>query len=129
MSSTAHFHQNFLEDSLDASEHGWTFSSAVFETQEEAEAFVARFPKYAKVKVVFLSSYSGSLDEGNSQRHVHYTGRAQGTLKADGVNKGRNETGIKRLRAIQKVMGTDLVYRMPYGNSYTPEQLEAELVA
>lgn len=90
----------FDHDRLDVYDWGWDFRTETFETREEAEANVERFPKYARVRVTTLST---SNRETGKYLTV-YMGQTQGKTSPDAVNKGVNETGDKRLEAIRKVI-------------------------
>ena len=90
------------QNTLSAFDWGWKFDSKPFDTREEAQAYADRFPKYAKVKVTTLTSYTGSTKDGTWQRHEHFVATSQGKLAEDGVNGGVNETGVKRAKAILK---------------------------
>jgi len=79
----------------------WKFD-ATFYTREEADAFTALFPKYAKVGTGTLGTHYGSGDDFTSV--LLYTSGAQGKISADKVNGGINETGDKRRNAIEKVL-------------------------
>jgi hypothetical protein len=84
---------------------------AYFFTEEAAQAYLARFPKAAGLYVSHTSF-------GNGQRAFHVAGRVK--LLSDGVNGGRNETGIKRF---QRVLATaakqdlPIRYATPFSNS------------
>jgi hypothetical protein len=63
---------------------------------ERAEAIAALFPKSVKVHVSKMHEY-----KSGTQSTVSYL-RISASLGSDGVNGGRNETGIKRYRAMMK---------------------------
>lgn len=67
--------------SVYGSDWGWQ-ATASFDEPDEAIAFAASFPKSAGVKV----------------HGANATARA--TLRGDGVNRGTNETGIRRYRSL-----------------------------
>jgi hypothetical protein len=85
--------------------------TAYFLTEEAAQEYLARFPKSAGLHVSTTSF-------GASQKVWHVKGQAR--LLADGVNGGRNETGIKRF---QRVLATaakqdlPIRYETPFANS------------
>ena len=89
----------------------------VFETAEERDAFIARFPKSAGVRRSTLSSAEGSFPAA----------AAQGNLWADGVNKGVNETGLKRYRTIARI-APELPWKSTFLNAFpTRAAFEAAL--
>ncbi len=94
------------------------------ETMEQAEEIVSRFPKSAKLRTGVL--HNGYYGKPNS---AYVTSRIQ--LLSDGVNGGRNETGIKRLASFFKKaekLGLPVEWISPYKNSYeTREAFERAL--
>lgn len=89
----------------------------VFATEEERDTFLARFPKSAGVKATTL----GAADRS------YPAVRAQANLYADGVNKGINETGLKRYRTIVRI-APELPWKTSFLNSYpTRAAFEAAL--
>lgn len=66
--------------------------AAGFKTFEEAEAFVTKFPKSCGLKATTI----GGCDQGNGWV------RCEIRFAKDGVNGGKNETGIKRFKSIVK---------------------------
>lgn len=91
-----------------------------FATREDAEAFVALLPKSCKVRASTITGrdYQAGLVKFNAM------------LAADGVNGGRNETGIKRYRALAAAcerIGCPIIWTMPFSNSITEAEL-AELI-
>lgn len=93
----------------------------VLPTREDAIAFVAQFPRSTGLRATTLSSADGT--------YGYVTGSAR--LWADGVNGGRNEAGIKRLRSTLKAankLGIPVVYRAWWGNSYPDmDEFEAKI--
>lgn len=65
--------------------------NALFSTREAAEEFAATFPKSAKFQVQRLDGPDSA---------TRYIVESKAILAADGVNGGRNETGIKRYNSI-----------------------------
>lgn len=61
-----------------------------FDTREDAEAAAALFPKSAKFSVVECRHAGGV---------VTYSAHSRASLYENGINKGVNETGIKRYRS------------------------------
>lgn len=118
-----------------------------FYTVADAQAFAAEFPKSWKVKPCSLSTtelyvterygstegftivpssiesrYGGNITQGTVQQRAE--------LQADGVNGGRNETGIKRLKAFTAKlaeMGIELEATTSYRNAGTLEQLAEQI--
>lgn len=90
-------------------------------TLEDAQAFVAKFPKSYGMHATTLVS--------NGMRKGYVTFRA--ALLKNGVNGGKNETGIGRYRKVMKAldtMGVRIGWVHPYSNSYmTRETFEATL--
>lgn len=79
----------------------WGFD-AYFATEEEAQAFVDLFPKYAKVRLSrFSYPINGDYNQGIGELR---TAVAEGKIAPDKVNKGVNETGDKRRNVIEKVL-------------------------
>lgn len=90
-------------------------SSTRFGTKEEAEAFAANFPKSTRLVVRMCTHYEGG-------RVTRTTWGFDATVKllANGVNGGRNEAGIKRIRTLLKnaeAKGVNVEWGMGYGNS------------
>lgn len=78
---------------------------------ETAQAIVALFPKSVGIKASGLT--------GSTEGTGFISFRVQ--LLADDVNKGRNETGIKRLTrllAVAEKHGLAIEFDAPYSNSY-----------
>ena len=83
---------------------------ARFLSKDHAEAFVATMPKYVKAKVYGDGQVSLRID-----------------FFADDVNKGKNETGMKRLNAFLAAAG-ELVWETSFINAYTSlEEFQANL--
>lgn len=72
------------------------FSTPLRATMAEAEADVAQFPKSSKLKAYELRDYTTGK--------LRYYARISIKLRTDGTNGGVNETGIKRMRAIYRVL-------------------------
>lgn len=89
----------------------WFHARIEVPTIEEAQALAARFPKSLRVKG------SGICDGlGKSWGVV----KLEASMSPDGVNKGANETGIRRVRGFFKAcakLGIVLEYSRFYGNS------------
>jgi hypothetical protein len=101
---------------------------ATFETPAQGREFVARLPKSIKAKAPSLSSWDRETGETLLLGFV----TIDAWLTSNGVNKGRNETGIRRYHAAVKALtklGATIVYRNKvYTNSYpTREQFEAAI--
>jgi len=88
-----------------------------FATKDEAAAHCATFPKYVGVKP---GTCRGLLDDAYT---VWGTANFYVQIAADGVNKGINESGVKRLRKFLAL--ADYVYMPLYGNSLTAEEFAA----
>ncbi len=71
--------------------------SAEFENTEDAEAFVALFPKSAQLDII--KAYSKEAEGGFNMCVRHYS-----VLAANGSNGGVNETAQKRIRSLFKKM-------------------------
>lgn len=99
----------------------WNVKATLYvETPEQARAIAARFPKAAKVRASTVSAWVGYLDgvewEPDLDNAVFGTVGIDAKIAADGVNGGRNETGIKRLATFRRAaerLGYDVVYRPP----------------
>jgi hypothetical protein len=79
---------------------GYVHVKAYFETLELAQEYAARFPKSLKMKPANVSGYR---DAGcNNYSHWAFV-FADIKLSSDDVNKGVNESGLARLRRIQKL--------------------------
>lgn len=87
-------------------------------TMEDAQREKARFPKSVKARAYPVSG----APEG-----MYYRVSMQVQLIANGVNGGRNETGVKRYRTARRVIGDAAVWTMPYSNSVTEAEFEAEV--
>lgn len=86
-----------------------------FNTVEERDAFVARFPRYVGVKKGHVNGLGNVFDAS-----VHIQFRSNGTTGAS------NEAGIKRVRKALELAGAEWV--SPYRNSFaTVEQFLATL--
>jgi hypothetical protein len=66
-----------------------------FDTMAAAEEFVAACPKRWGLKAGRLATAEG--DKGTAYLHV--------SLRADGVNGGRNEAGIKKIKGLLSRVG------------------------
>lgn len=96
-------------------------------TRAEAEAIAANFPKATGIRI---GQISGFAEDGSRLPADTVTMVTRASIKADGNNGGRNETGIKRLKrtlAVIAAQGYGLEYRV-FGNSITAERL-AEILA
>jgi hypothetical protein len=87
-----------------------------FATEAERDEWLARFPKSAKVRPGTLSTHAGQYGQPGFVRLVLPTISATVKLTGDGVNRGVNETGLRRVRAILKVAG--LRWRGSDSNAY-----------
>jgi hypothetical protein len=105
------------------------------DTPEEAREIAASFPKSAKVHGQTLHTYVADenghaiLDsEGCHQTLYHGWVSFHAKIKADDVNGGRNETGIRRYRSFSKAaekLGFAVEYDAnAFGNSLSVEELE-----
>ena len=78
---------------------GWGIDiKAYFTTEELAQQYAAKFPKSLKMRAYRVNGYDhsgNSIDFGGVGVHIK--------LCSDDVNKGVNETGVARLRRIQKL--------------------------
>lgn len=97
----------------------WVSVNQTFATREEADAFVAQFPKSAKWGVC---SFSG---RGWTQFSV----KTRFNLTANGVTGAKNETAIKRFRALEKKLAKlglldQVIWFSDAGNAMTREALE-----
>lgn len=100
---------------------------ARFETVEQAQAAAALFPKSCRVRVSTLSGC------GADRSITLHTIGVDIWLNADGVNKGVNETGIKRYRSIMRAIGKaglDIVWLGEmYGNSIATQDEFEQIIA
>jgi hypothetical protein len=89
-------------------------ASIYTETAEQARELAARFPKSAGVRANYLSGCEYDVDLVTfrgpvpaDKRHPWQCGLVTWRvyLSEDGVNKGRNETGLKRYRTLRKHLG------------------------
>lgn len=71
---------------------GWFAAEARFDTEAEAEAFAAQFPKSHKFRAGEVTNWRDRSSTG--------VARSSTKLAADDINGGANETGIKRYRSI-----------------------------
>jgi hypothetical protein len=106
------------------------------DTPEEAREIAARFPKSTKVRGQTLHTYIHDEDgqpvpgaNGDTYQTVYHGWVSfHAKIKADDVNGGRNETGIRRYRSFSKAaekLGFIVEYDpKAFGNSLTTEQLE-----
>lgn len=69
------------------------FRSPYFDAKSDAEAFLAMFPKSARLRIVSTGMLDGS---------TKWSARGEAKLSADAVNGGANETGVKRYRSMVK---------------------------
>lgn len=87
---------------------------------EDAQIIAAQFPKSSGVKAGTLSSC------GRIYGRISLIAK----LHTDGVNGGKNETGIKRYRTFRRAsmtLGYDFEWSTPYSNSVTEETLDASI--
>lgn len=100
--------------------------SAELPTLLDAQRLCDQFPKSCGMRANTLHTYDES---GESVMRGHLS--ARGDLVADGANHGRNETGIRRYRAILRAaakLGLAVEYRAEYRSSYpTREAFEAAI--
>lgn len=100
---------------------------------EGSREFAAQFPKSLRVMGTALSTQYNYLDpacQNTGRVTVGYV-KFQAKLYEDGVNGGKNETGIKRLKSFVKHcarLGIELQFTMPYTNSRTEDEYN-ELLA
>lgn len=93
---------------------------AIVETPEEACELAASFPK--SIKVCGCALDTPTLRKGYVSCVIR--------LQADRLNKGYNETGVRRYRRLRKILaerGYRVEWAMPYRNCITEEELEEEL--
>jgi hypothetical protein len=93
---------------------GYEFN-AELPTVEDAKAFVAQFPKSAKMFAVAISGVTG----------IRGWVAAHGNLVSNDVNHGINETGLKRYRTILKAaskLGIEIEYKKDSANSYSSRE-------
>lgn len=98
-------------------------ASIATDTIEAAQALAAQFPKGAKVSA---NPHGCSQADGTVTGLVNF----RVTLQADGVNGGKNETGVKRYRAFRKglaALNIPAEFVMAYTNSITEAALEARI--
>ena len=90
--------------------------SSDFATREEAELFASSFPKSLRLSVNSCD-YS---DERGRTWHVSFISR----LLANGINGGRNETGVARYWRLTKLLAdrsTAVVWRVDASNAYATQ--------
>jgi len=87
-----------------------------FGSRASAERAASQFPKFVKVRPTNITvvERDGRIWEDYG---LDFTARFEG----DDVNKGKNETGLKRLRALLKIVAWEYD-ATAFGNSATPEQ-------
>jgi hypothetical protein len=98
-----------------ATHHDNAPASVIFlletETLEQAQELAAQFPKACKVRACAVTGTRGRW--GMADVRI--------SLRSNGVNKGINETGQRRYRAVRRAcekLGITLDYVAPYGNCY-----------
>lgn len=93
---------------------GVTFN-VYFESDEQRDEFVARFPKYVKVSASALTKWNA---EDNSESRIP-NATVSVTLAATTTNGGVNEAGLKRIRKFLEIATQthELEERFPFGNS------------
>ncbi len=96
---------------------------ATVETVELAREIAASLPKSIKIQANVLNDREAGEKYGYLTLSI--------ALKANGVNGGRNEAGIKRYRSLRKALakhGHEITWVTPYRNSYpTEESFEAAI--
>jgi hypothetical protein len=97
-------------------------ASFVTKTPEEAKEIASQFSKSAKVRGTTLSTYSReNPDQSLTRGTVHF----QANLSPSGVNRGINETGLKRYRSFRKTaekLGHPVEWHGPtFSNAYKNE--------
>lgn len=101
---------------------------AIFRSDADRDAFLARFPKSYGLRASTLSSSDGP-NSTPDRRWVTYplvTGHAR--LLADKVNGGVNETGLARVRKVIERAerdGIEVVGRMAFTNSMSLDEVRA----
>ena len=85
------------------------------ETTEQALALAAEFPKSVGVRATTLSGHEYDGDYGRDENNVFHMEWVhswrcgvvawRAYLSTDGVNKGRNESGLKRYRSLHRHLG------------------------
>lgn len=90
------------------------------DTPEQAAAIAATFPKWLKVIGTHCSGWRGESKDYTTWGIVSF----QASLTTDGVNKGINETGLKRLKRFLSLVPYRF-YAYEISNPATPEQLKA----
>lgn len=92
-----------------------------FATEAERDEWLARFPKGAKVRAGTLGTGDpGARYPEPGYRVILPTITATVKLSADDVNRGVNETGLRRVRAILKIEG--LRWKATFSNSYATRE-------
>lgn len=84
------------------------------ETKEAAQAIAAQFPKSVKAIATTINIIGGTDRQGCID--------IEARIGANGVNGGKNETGIKRIKSALKTitaLGYEFEYTMPWTNSLT----------
>lgn len=108
----------YADNTIESNDFGWTFNSKLFETREEAETYAVRFPKGARVRATTLSGSLGTYGQDDYYRFEFFMATADGKLKADGVNGGKNEAGIKRAKMIFKDESVQFIQRFTNGHDF-----------
>ena len=96
-----------------------------FDGIELAKEIAAMFPKSVKMYATKLATYTPG---DYSDRFTVGLVNMEATLVANGVNGGKNEAGIKRVRSFMKnaeKLGFKTEYKMPYTNSLTEAEFRA----
>lgn len=113
-----------------------TFIEAcAYTTQADAAAVAARFPKMCRVRVGTTTAskrewLADCAVQGDSGNWICGSVTFRVNLRADSVNKGANETGMRRWKAFvkaAKAAGYELAYVAPWANSL-PEAAALELL-
>ncbi len=94
--------------------------AAEVETTKDADEVVVIFPKSIGLK----SCHLGRCVNGKYVKVGYVTMRVQ--LAKDGVNGGKNESGIKRIKRFLKLANHQFVMKES-GNAATKEQIEAAI--
>jgi hypothetical protein len=91
---------------------------ATVPTFTDAYEIATQFPQLVKLGATTLHTYEkGECEEFG---YLYFDAK----LKANGINGGVNETGLKRYRSLRKHLarlGYSISYVAPYGNSYADE--------
>jgi hypothetical protein len=109
-------------------------ASMTFDDHTTATETVAKFPKSAKVRLGDLSTFDYDIYEATGKYvniHLPYAS-TRAVLHANGVNGGKNETGIRRYRTVvasAEKAGIEIVWRDDASNAYPTREAFEKAVA